>query len=130
MGLPKYDAMTARKMIHAFVPISRFNKGEAGKIIEEVKNDGIRVIVKNNEPECVIITVEEYDKMMELSNRMVTVFQSKEEEEKRKAFIRKIREHVPEPIPPRPGYDRKTVMDRIGAINIDEDSVYELRRLG
>ncbi len=128
MGFPKYDSMTARKMIHAFVPISRFNKGEAGKIIEEVKNDGIRVIVKNNEPECVIITVEEYDKMMELSNRAVSVFQSKEEEEKRKAFIRKIRENVPEPIPPT--RNLADTIREVGTIDIDENSVWELRRLG
>lgn len=128
MGLPKYDSMTARKMIHAFVPISRFNKGEAGKIIEEVKNDGIRVIVKNNEPECVIITVEEYDKMMELSNRAVSVFQSKEEEEKRKAFIRKIRKNVPEPIPPT--RNLADTIREVGTIDIDENSVWELRRLG
>ena len=40
------NATNALKMIKAMVPITRFNKGEAGKIIEEVKRDGIRVIVK------------------------------------------------------------------------------------
>lgn len=59
-----YDAMTATKMLNAFVPISRFNKGEAGKIIEEVKRDGIRVIVKNNAPECVMLSVEAYEKLV------------------------------------------------------------------
>ena len=39
-----YDALTATKMLNSFVSISRFNKGEAGKIIEEVKRDGIKVI--------------------------------------------------------------------------------------
>jgi len=34
----------------------------AEKIIDEVKADGIRVIVKNNVPECVMLTVEEYDR--------------------------------------------------------------------
>ena len=38
-----YDALTATKMLNAFVPISRFNKGEAGKIIEEVKRDAVDV---------------------------------------------------------------------------------------
>ena len=59
-----YDAMTATKMLKGFVPISRFNKGEAGKIIEEVKRDGIRVIVKNNAPECVMLSVEAYEKLV------------------------------------------------------------------
>ena len=51
MPIPNYDNVTAAKLIHSFVPISRLNKGEAGKIIDEVKTDGIRVIVKNNVPE-------------------------------------------------------------------------------
>jgi PHD/YefM family antitoxin component YafN of YafNO toxin-antitoxin module len=59
-----YDAMTATKMLNSFVPISRFNKGEAGKIIEEVKRDGIKVIVKNNAPECVMLSVEAYEKLV------------------------------------------------------------------
>ncbi len=59
--LPNYDAATAAKMLRAFVPISALNKGGAGRVIEEVKRDGIRVIVKNNVPECVMISVEEYD---------------------------------------------------------------------
>lgn len=66
-----YDAMTATKMLKSFVPISRFNKGEAGKIIEEVKRDGIKVIVKNNAPECVMLTVETYEKLVEESRRVV-----------------------------------------------------------
>ena len=37
MPIPNYDNVTAAKLIHSFVPISRLNKGEAGKIIEEVK---------------------------------------------------------------------------------------------
>lgn len=127
MAAPKYDAFTASKMMHAFVPISRFNKGEAGKIIDEVKQDGVRVIVKNNAPECVMITVEEYDSMMKLKNNKITVFQTKEEEARRKEFIRKIRQNVPPPIPPT--RNLKEVIEEVGAIHVDEDSVNDLRRI-
>lgn len=127
MAVPKYDTLTASKMIHAFVPISRFNKGEAGKIIEEVKQDGVRVIVKNNAPECVIITVEEYDSLMKLANSKISVFQTKEQEERRKEFIRRIRQNVPPPIPAT--RNRKEVMDEIGVIHVDEDAVNDLRRI-
>ncbi|MCR5613965.1 hypothetical protein [Treponema sp.] len=128
MPIPNYDNETAAKLIHAFVPISRLNKGEAGKIIDEVKTDGIRVIVKNNIPECVMISVEEYDRFVLFMNRPVKVIQTKEQEERRKAFIKKIRENVAPPIPPQ--RDRKTVMDNIGPIDIDENALNELRRLG
>lgn len=121
-----YDALTATKMLNSFVPISRFNKGEAGKIIEEVKRDGIKVIVKNNAPECVMLTVEAYDKLVQESRRIVNPPQTPEEEKARKEFIAKIRKNVAPPLPPT--RDRKEVMDEIGSIDIDKDAVWELRR--
>ena len=121
-----YDAMTATKMLKGFVPNSRFNKGEAGKIIEEVKRDGIKVIVKNNAPECVMLTVEAYDKLVQESRRIVNPPQTPEEEKARKEFIEKIRKNIAPPLPPT--RDRKEVMDEIGSIDIDKDAVWELRR--
>ena len=128
MGLPKYDMATAAKMIHAFVPISRFNTGEAGKIIEDVKNDGICLIVKNNAPECVLLSLDEYDRLIRLSENSIKIIQTKEEEAKRKAFIQRIRQNVPPPLPPTIT-DRKALMDSIGSIDVDEEAVYELRRI-
>ena len=127
MGVYMYDALTATKMLNAFVPISRFNKGEAGKIIEEVKRDGIKVIVKNNAPECVMITVEDYDKLVLESKRVVNPPQTLEQEKARKEFIEKIRKNVAPPLPPT--RNRKEVMDEIGPIEVDKDAVWELRRM-
>ena len=122
-----YDAVTASKMVNSFVPISRFNKGEAGKIIEEVKRDGIKVIVKNNAPECILITVEEYDRLVKESNRIVNPPQTPEQEKARKEFIARIRQNVVPPLPPT--RNRKEVMDEIGPIDIDKDAFWELRRV-
>ena len=122
-----YDALTASKVVNSFVPISRFNKGEAGKIIEEVKRDGIKVIVKNNAPECLMITVEEYDRLVKESNRIVNPPQTPEQEKARKEFIAKIRQNVAPPLPPT--RNRKEVMDEIGSIDVDKDAVWELRRV-
>jgi prevent-host-death family protein len=47
------------------IPISRFNKGEANKIFEEVHQDGIKIVVKNNKPACVLISPEEYEALIE-----------------------------------------------------------------
>ena len=121
-----YDALTATKMLNAFVPISRFNKGEAGKIIEEVKRDGIKVVVKNNAPECVMITVEDYDRLVMESKRVVNPTQTVEQEKARKEFIARIRENVAPPLAPT--RNRKEVMDEIGTIDVDKDAVWELRR--
>ena len=125
--MPKYDAMTAAKMMRAFVPISMLNKGGAGKVIEEVKRDGIRVIVKNNAPECVMISVEEYDNYVKERSIPKIIPQTKEAQEKRKAFIQKIRQNVPPPIPA--SADRKEVMDKIGPIYKDDESAEEAQKL-
>lgn len=125
----RYDAFTATKMLRSFVSISRFNKGEAGKIIEEVKEDGIKVIVKNNAPECVMLSVEDYDHLVELSKRSLNIYRTKEDDEKRKAFIKKIRQNVASSLPAQIKEDRKTVMDKIGPIDVDENAVNELRRI-
>lgn len=47
------------------IPITLFNKGKAGKIFDEVKNKGPKIVFKNNEPECVLISPEEYVKIMD-----------------------------------------------------------------
>ena len=57
--------MTVDNVLNSIVPISRFNKGEAGKIFDEVKSGGFKIVVKNNVPTCVLITPEKYQELME-----------------------------------------------------------------
>lgn len=57
--------LKAINILDSIIPISRFNKGEANKIFAEVKDKGIRIVVKNNVPECVLISPDEYQKMIE-----------------------------------------------------------------
>lgn len=52
-------------VMNSLVPISRFNKGEANKIFEEVKETGFKIVLKNNSPACVLITPETYEQMLE-----------------------------------------------------------------
>lgn len=125
----QFNAINTLKLINAIVPITRFNKGETGKIIEEVQQEGPRVIVKNNVPECVMISLEDYNSLIETANRTVTLNVSKEAEEKRKEFIKKIRANVQPPLPPRMSVEE--VLARYGSqpIEIDEEAVNELRRI-
>jgi PHD/YefM family antitoxin component YafN of YafNO toxin-antitoxin module len=50
-------------ILDALVPISRFNKGEANKIFDEVRVSGYKIVVKNNAPTCVLIAPEKYQEM-------------------------------------------------------------------
>lgn len=50
------------------VPITQFNRGLAGKIFEEVKQTGAKVVMKNNMAECVLLSPEEYVRLMDELN--------------------------------------------------------------
>jgi PHD/YefM family antitoxin component YafN of YafNO toxin-antitoxin module len=53
-------------ILDALIPISRFNKGEASKIFDEVRLSGYKIVVKNNVPACVLITPERYQEMVDM----------------------------------------------------------------
>ena len=50
------------------IPISLFNRGLAGKIFVEVKQCGAKVVMKNNAAECVLLSPEEYVRLMDEVN--------------------------------------------------------------
>lgn len=60
------DNLTASSVMRSIIPITRFNRGEANKIFDEVAEDGFKIVVKNNKPACVLLTPERYDEMMEM----------------------------------------------------------------
>ena len=59
------NAINSINILDSIIPISRFNKGEANRIFTEVKNDGIKIVVKNNIPECVLISPKDYQALIE-----------------------------------------------------------------
>ena len=50
------------------IPISLFNKGLAGKIFEDVKKSGAKVVMKNNAAECVLLSPDEYLRLIDEVN--------------------------------------------------------------
>jgi PHD/YefM family antitoxin component YafN of YafNO toxin-antitoxin module len=57
------------------IPISLFNRGLAGKIFEEVKQCGAKVVMKNNTAECVLLSPDEYVRLKDEVNdaRLLTI---------------------------------------------------------
>ncbi|WP_078664760.1 MULTISPECIES: type II toxin-antitoxin system Phd/YefM family antitoxin [Carboxydocella] len=60
-----FEKITVSRVLNSLVPISRFNKGEANKIFEEVRETGFKIVVKNNTPACVLLKPELYEQMLE-----------------------------------------------------------------
>jgi len=60
------DTMTQKIDPATTIPIARFNDGEAGKIFDEVKKSGYKVVTNGDVPVCVLLAPERYEKMMEM----------------------------------------------------------------
>lgn len=51
--------------IENLIPLSEFNKGEAGKIFASVKNSNIaKLVLRRNEPQCVLVSPSNYLEMV------------------------------------------------------------------
>ena len=72
-------------LVKSMVPISRFNKGEAGKIFDEVNEEGIKLVLKNNRPACVLLSPDVFEEIREtLENYRLLVEAEKRMEKSRK----------------------------------------------
>ena len=66
------ETMSITEMMKAMIPITRFNKGEANKIFDEVQTNGTKIVVKNNKPACVLLSPAQYESLIEtLSDYML-----------------------------------------------------------
>jgi len=61
-------------VMKAIVPITRFNKGEANRIFDEVESGGTKIVMKNNRPpgryESLIEMLSDYMMQEEAEHRM------------------------------------------------------------
>ena len=51
--------------INRTVPISQFHKGMAAHVFSDVRKTGAKIVMKNNEPECVLMCPAEYMDFMD-----------------------------------------------------------------
>lgn len=68
-------------VMKAIVPITRFNKGEANRIFDEVESGGTKIVMKNNRPACVLMSPGQYESLIE----MLSDYMMQEEAEHRMA---------------------------------------------
>ena len=59
------ETLSFSNVLDKLVPISRFNKGEANKIFDEVNETGYKVVLKNNNPTCVLMSPAKYRAFMD-----------------------------------------------------------------
>lgn len=83
------EKITVSSVLNSLVPISRFNRGEASKIFEEVRETGFKIVLKNNTPACVLLKPEVYEQMLEIIEeyRMLLEAERRMENAKPEDFI-------------------------------------------
>lgn len=58
-------------LLDSLVSISSLNQGKAAKIINELKNDDFKIIVKNNEPKAALVSVERFNQLCDAENKLL-----------------------------------------------------------
>ena len=56
----------AADLLQSLVPISQFNKGQAAKIFDRLHSEKELIVLKNNQPSAVILSLEEYTRLTEI----------------------------------------------------------------
>ena len=60
------NAMALKSATHAHVPISSFSGDKVEKIFEEVNETGYKIVVDNNIPACMLISLNRYQEMIDI----------------------------------------------------------------
>ena len=79
MGGMKMSEISVMNIMKSIVPITRFNKGEANRIFDEVEASGTKIVMKNNRPACILMSPAQYETLMEMLSDYIT----REEAERR-----------------------------------------------
>ena len=57
--------ISTASILKSMVPVSRFNRGEAGKIFDELSHVKTKIVIKNNVPIAVLLSPEEYTRLID-----------------------------------------------------------------
>ena len=81
------NAMNTVNLLDSIIPISQFNRGQANKIFSEVKKFGTKIVVKNNVPECILLSPQIYQQMMEEYENAILVAEAEKRLSKNVEYI-------------------------------------------
>ena len=66
----------AATFINRLVSITQFNKGQASKIFDRLKNEPELVVLKNNQATAIIVSVEEYSRLAEIEENYALLLEA------------------------------------------------------
>lgn len=66
----------AAGVLQSLVPISQFNKGQASKIFDRLHTEKELIVLKNNQPSAIILSPEEYTRLIEIEEDYMLFLQA------------------------------------------------------
>ena len=66
----------AAELLQSLVPISQFNKGQAAKIFDRLHSERELIVLKNNQPSAIILSLEEYTRLTEIEEDYVLMLEA------------------------------------------------------
>ena len=60
----------AADILQSLVPISQFNKGQAAKIFDRLHSENELIVLKNNQPTAVVVSINEYRDIQEKISKL------------------------------------------------------------
>ena len=59
--------MTERNMLNNLVSVTMFNQGQASKIFNRLQTEKQIIVLKNNNPTAILLSLDEYDRLLNLA---------------------------------------------------------------
>ena len=67
--------------LQSMIPISQFNKGQAAKIFERLRSEKELIVLKNNQPSAIIMSIDEYSRLTEIEEDYNHLLQARSNQE-------------------------------------------------
>lgn len=107
------------KLVGRLVPISDFSKGKTAKIFDDIKkNHHEYIVLKNNQPAAVLLSLEEYSDIVAKARKLESLLERVEESRLMKEAQRVSKEYNPQ--------DAASFEDVLSELNIDPKEIEEL----
>ena len=88
----------ATDFLQSLVPISQFNKGQAAKIFDRLHSEKELIVLKNNQPSAVILSLEEYTRLTEIEEDYFLLLEAnrriKENGDKKTVSLDSVMDHL------------------------------------
>ena len=68
----------AADIMNSLVPITQFNRGQASRIFDRLRNESQLVVLKNNQPAAVILSPEEFYRLNEIEENYALLLEASE----------------------------------------------------